>query len=95
MADFMRVKYESPKMKQSKIANHLGYSTSTLQSYRNDINVLSPYRIHPNNTFKRTKKLQILILTTIHIMTLELKDLDYPQMTSKELNRIQMKTVRK
>ena len=56
MADFMRDKYENPKMKQSEIANHLGYSTSTLQRYRNDINMLSPYRIHPNNTNKRTKK---------------------------------------
>ena len=31
MADFMRVKYGNPKMKQSKIANQLGYSSSTLQ----------------------------------------------------------------
>ena len=56
MADFMRVKYENPKMKQSEIANQLGYSTSTLQRYRNDINMLSPYRIHPNNTNKQRKK---------------------------------------
>ena len=55
MADFMRVKYENPKLKQSEIANQLGLSTSTLQRYRNDINMLSPYRIHPNNTNKRTK----------------------------------------
>ena len=31
MADFMRMKYENPKLKQSEIANQLGYSTSTLQ----------------------------------------------------------------
>ena len=31
MADFMRVKYENPKMKQSQIANQIGLSTSTLQ----------------------------------------------------------------
>ena len=43
MADFMRVKYENPKMKQSEIANQLSYSTSTLRRYRNDINMLSPY----------------------------------------------------
>ena len=31
MADFMRMKYENPNMKQSAIANQLDYSTSTLQ----------------------------------------------------------------
>ena len=56
MADFMRVKYEKPKMKQSEIANQLGMSSSTLQRYRNDINMLSPYRINQNNTNKRIKK---------------------------------------
>ena len=43
MADFMRLKYENPRMKQSQIANQIGLSTSTLQRYRNDINMLSPY----------------------------------------------------
>ena len=56
MADFMRLKYENPRMKQSEIANQLGKSSSTLQRYRNDINMLSPYRFTPNNTNKRTKK---------------------------------------
>ena len=56
MADFMRMKYENPKLKQSETANRLGYSSSTLQRYRNDINMLSPYRIQPNNINKRTKK---------------------------------------
>ena len=55
MADFMRVKYENPKLKQGEIANQLGLLTSTLQRCRNDINMLSSYRIHPNNTIKRTK----------------------------------------
>ena len=52
MADFMKVKYENPRMRQSEIANQLGMSSSTLQRYRNDINMLSPYRISPNNTKK-------------------------------------------
>ena len=52
----MRVKYENPKMKQSEIANQLGYSTSTLQRYRNDMNTLSPYRNQPSNTDKQGKK---------------------------------------
>ena len=56
MADFMRLKYENPRMKQSEIANQLGKSSSTLKRYRNDINMLSPYRVNPNNTNKRTKK---------------------------------------
>ena len=56
MAVFMRIKYENPKLKQSEIANQLGYSSSTLQGYRNDIKKVSPYRIQLNNTNKRTKK---------------------------------------
>ena len=56
MADFMRVKYENPIMKQSEIANQLGKSSSTLQRYRNETNMLSPYRISANNTKKRSKK---------------------------------------
>ena len=59
LADFMRVKYENPKMKQSEIANQLGVSSSTLKRYANDINMLSPYRSHPNNTKKRAKKVKI------------------------------------
>ena len=56
MADFMRVDFENPKLKQSEIANQLGCSTSSLQRYRNDINMVSPYRNYPNNTNKRAKK---------------------------------------
>ena len=56
MADFMLLNYENPIMKQSQIANQIGLSTTTLQRFRNDINMLSPYRIIPNNTNKRTKK---------------------------------------
>ena len=75
MADFMRVKYENPRMKQSEIANQLGMSSSTLQRYRNDINMLSPYRITPNNTKKRSKKAKID----------DNSDLKRPQMTSNDL----------
>ena len=56
MADFMRLKKENPKKKQSEIANQLSLSSSTIQRYRNDINMLSPYRINQNNTNKRMKK---------------------------------------
>ena len=78
MADFLRMKYENPKLKQSQLANQLGYSTSTLQRYRNDINMPSPYRFLPNNTNKRTKRLQIQISITIHIVIMTSKDLKRP-----------------
>ena len=52
----MQIKFENPKMKQSEIANQIGYSNSTLQCYRNVIKMISPYRMHPNNTNKRKKK---------------------------------------
>ena len=55
-ADFMRIEYENPKLKQSEIADQLGYSTSTLQRYRGDTNMLSLYRIQSSNTDKRIKK---------------------------------------
>ena len=56
MPDFMQLKYENPKIKQAEIANQICYSASTLQRYRNDINMLSPYRIQLNNTHKQRKK---------------------------------------
>ena len=82
MADFMRVKYENPKMKQSQIANQFGLSSSTLQRYRNDINMLSPYRIHPNNTNKRTKRVKN---TTFDKDLHRESDVKRPQMTSRQL----------
>ena len=82
MADYMRIKYENPKLKQSEIANHLGYSSSTLQTYRNDINMLSPYRIQTNNTNKRTKKVSN---TNIDNNSHREKDLKRLEMTSNDL----------
>ena len=80
MADFMRVEYENPKMKQSEIANQLGMS-STLQRYRNDKNMLSPYRKNPNNTNKRTKKASN---TKFDINSQHKLNLKRPQMTSRQ-----------
>ena len=56
MADFMRIKYEKPELKQSEIAKQLSYSSSTLQRDKNDLGILSPYRIQSKNTNKRSKK---------------------------------------
>ena len=84
MNDFMYIKYQNPKMKQSEIANNLNMSPSTLQRYRNDINMLSPYRINPNNTKKRTKKAKID----------DIGDLKRPQMTSNDLKTTSNETVK-
>ena len=75
MNDFMHMKYQNPQMKQSEIANNLNMSSSTSQRYRNDINMLSPYRINPNNVKKRSKKAKID----------DIGDLKRPQMTSNDL----------
>ena len=86
MADFLRNKNEYPKLKQFEIADRLGYSSSTLQSYRNDINMLSPYRIQSNKTNKRTKKtLNTNSDNNSHIE----HDLKRPRLTSFELKRPQ------
>ena len=74
MNDFSNIKYQNPKMKQSEIANQLNMSSSTLQRYRNDINMLSPYRINPNNVKKRPKKAKID----------DIGDPKRPQMTSND-----------
>ena len=77
MNDFMNIKYNNPKLKQSEIASQLNMSPSTIQRQRNDINMLSPYRINPNNVKKRPKKAKID----------DNGDLKRPQMTSNNNNK--------
>ena len=55
MNDFMNIKYQNPKMTQSEISSQLIMSPSTIQRYRNDINMFSSYRINSNNVKKKTK----------------------------------------
>ena len=73
MNDFMNIKYQNPKMTQSQISSQLNMSPSTIQRYRNDINMISPYRINPNNV-KKQKKAKID----------DNGDLKRPQMTSND-----------
>ena len=75
MKDFMNIKYQNPKMTQLEISSQLNMSPSTIQRYRNDITMLSPYRINPNNVKKRSKKTKID----------DNGDLKRPQMTSNDL----------
>ena len=84
MPDFMRVKYENPKLKQSQTGNQIGLSTSTLQRCRNDKNMLSPYKINPNNTNKRTKKTSN---TNFDNNSHTNHDVKRPQLTSNDLKR--------
>ena len=82
----MRIKYENPKLKQSGVASQLGYSSSPLQRYRNDMNTLSPYRIQPNNTNKRTEKTSN---TNFDNNSHREPDVKRPQMTLKQLKQKQ------
>ena len=75
MNDFMNINYQNPKMTQSEISSQLNISPSTIQRYRNDINMFSPYRINPNNVKKRSKKAKID----------DNGDLKRPQLTSNDL----------
>ena len=75
MIDFMNIKYQNPKMTQSEISSQLNTSPSTIQRYRNDINMLSPYRINSNNVKKRSKKAKID----------DNDDLKRPNLTSNDL----------
>ena len=92
MNDFMYIKYQNPKMKQSEIADQLDLSSSTLQRNRNDINMLSPYRIQPNNTNKRTKKVKN---TDFDNDSQPNHDDKRPQMTSNDLKTTQTKSNKK
>ena len=73
--DFMNIKYQNPKMTQSEISSQLNMSPSTIQRYRNDINMISSYRINPNNVKKRSKKDKID----------DIGDLQRPNLTSNDL----------
>ena len=59
MNDFLHIKYKNPKMTQPEISSQLNMSPSTIQRYRNDINLLSPYRNSPKNVEKQQKKTKI------------------------------------
>ena len=86
IVDFMRHKNENPKMKQSEISNQLSYSSSSLQRYRNKINMLPPYRFKSN---KRTKKASN---TNFNNKSHHKFEVNRPQMTSKDLETTQTKT---
>ena len=73
-------------MKLSEIAYQPGYSSSTIQIYRNDLNMLSTYRIQANYSNKRLKK---HTFTNFDETPHSRQDLKRPQMTSNDLKRPQ------
>ena len=84
-AEFLRMKNENPKLKLSERANQTDYSFSALQRYRNDINMLSPYRIDTNSNNKRAKVFKHQNLTTIP----DVQNLKRPQTTLNQLKQLQ------
>ena len=90
IAYYRRVKFKKLKMKQSQSATLMGLSSRNLQRYRNDINMLSLYKINPDITIKRTKKtLNTKFDNTSH------RDLDLkrPQMISNDFKTSSSGTV--
>ena len=75
MNDFMNIKYQNPKMTQSEISSQLKMSPSTIQIYRNDINLISLLRINLKNVKKQQKETKID----------NNDDLKRPQLTSNDL----------
>ena len=84
MNDFMHIKYQNPKMKQSEIADQLKMSSSTLQRFKNDINMQSPYRNNPNNHKKHPKEAKID----------ESRDLKRPQINLNDLKSSSYESVK-
>ena len=82
----MEKKSLNPKSTQKELAKELGYSTSSLQRYSHDINMLSLYRI-PTNSHKRRQK----ISNREHDLKRSQKpsnNLKRPQLTSKNSSLI-------
>ena len=86
MARFTQIESVNPNLQQSQIAKELSYSINTLQQYRNDINMLSPYRIPPNS-HKRGQKIWS---TNVYDNSKQEHYLKRPQMTSIDLKRPQL-----
>ena len=74
LAGFMEIKSLNPKLGQDQISKELGCLTSTLQRYRNDINMLSSFK-NPQSSQKRRRRIQIHTSMMTHIASLTSKDL--------------------
>ena len=82
----MGIKSLNPKVKQNQRARELVYSTSSLQQYRQDIIMLSSYKI-PSNSHKRRPK---ILNTNLDDFSNREYDLRRPQLASNDLKRPQI-----
>ena len=87
MTRLIDIKSVEPKLKQNQMAKKLGCSSSTLQRYRHDINLLLPCSI-PSNSQKRKQKISNTNLDGKSNREHDLKKLNGPQMNSKDLKRL-------
>ena len=55
MARLMEIKAMNPKLEQIEMAKQINHSSSTLQRYRSNTNMLRPYRIPPYIHKRRQK----------------------------------------
>ena len=56
MAKFMEFKTNNPRLTQSEKARELEISSSTVQRYTREINMLSPHRIPPTSNINTRKQ---------------------------------------
>ena len=56
MAKLMEIKCNNPKLKQSEVAKLFDLSSSTIQKYRREINMISTYRIRPSSKANQRKQ---------------------------------------
>ena len=88
MACFMEIKSVNPRLRQYQIEKELGCSITTLNRYKNDANMLSPWRIPPKNQKRRQK----ISNTNIDDNSNREHDVQRRQMTSIDLAKPDKKT---
>ena len=79
---FLEIKSGNRILRQDQIAKEFSCSSSTLQRYRSDINMLLPYGI-PSNSHKGRQK----ISNDVTHCERDVKRPQIPQMTSEDLKR--------
>ena len=96
MVGLMVTKAINPRLTQKEIVKELGYSTSALEQYKHDIDMLSPYTIPPDR-YKRRKKIpndDTHSEPDLKRPQLTSDDFKGPQVTSKEPTNEYVKTLK-